>query len=43
MKADRYFYSSAGAIFLLIMVTGFRHFFVGGTHVDGSPIDPAIR
>lgn len=43
MKADRYFYSSAGAIFLLIMVTGFRHFLVGGTHVDGSPIDPAIH
>jgi hypothetical protein len=43
MKADRYFYSSAGAIFLLIMVTGFRHFLIGGTHTDGSPIDPAIH
>ena len=43
MKPDRYFYTTAGAIFLLIMATGFRHFLVGGTHVDGSPIDPAIH
>lgn len=43
MKPDRVFYSTAGAVFLLIMVTGFRHYLVGGTHTDGSPIDPAIR
>ncbi len=43
MKIDRYFYSAVGAIFLVLMATGFRHFLVGGTHTDGSPIDPAIR
>jgi hypothetical protein len=43
MKPDRLFYSTAGAIFLLLMLIGFRHFIGGGTHVDGSPIDPAIR
>ena len=43
MKPDRFFYSTAGAIFLLLMVIGFRHFLVGGTHTDGSPIDPAIH
>lgn len=43
MKPDRSFYAIAGAVFLLLMVIGFRHFIVGGTHVDGSPIDPAIR
>jgi hypothetical protein len=43
MKPDRFFYATAGAIFLVIMATGFRHFLVGGTHVDGSPIDPAIH
>lgn len=43
MKPDRIFYSTAGAIFLIVMVVGFRHFLVGGTHTDGSPIDPAIH
>ena len=42
MKPDRFFYPTAGAIFLLLMATGFRHFLVGGTHTDGSPIDPSI-
>lgn len=43
MKPDRFFYATAGALFLLLMIAGFRHFIAGGTHVDGSPIDPAIR
>ena len=43
MKPDRLLLLHRGAIFLLLMVTGFRHFLVGGTHTDGSPIDPAIR
>ncbi len=43
MKPDRYFYATAGAIFLVLMVIGFRHYISGGTHSDGSPIDPAIH
>lgn len=43
MKADRFFYTTSGVIFLLLMVIGFRHFIAAGAHVDGSPIDPAIR
>ena len=43
MKLDRIFYSSAGVLFLLLMLVGFRHFIGAGAHVDGSPIDPAIR
>jgi hypothetical protein len=43
MKPDRFFYATAGAIFLLLMVIGFRHFLVGGTHTDGSRIDPDIH
>ena len=43
MKSDRLFYSTAGAVFLLLMLIGFRHFIAAGAHVDGSPIDPAIR
>lgn len=42
MKLDRIFYSSAGALFLLVMLVGFRHFIAGARHVDGSQIDPAI-
>lgn len=43
MKPDRIFYSTAGALFIVLMLVGFRHFVAGGTHVDGSAIDPAIR
>jgi hypothetical protein len=42
MKPDRYFYATAGAIFLVLTLIGFRHYIFGGTHTDGSPIDPAI-
>jgi hypothetical protein len=43
MKPDRIFYASAGALFLVLMLIGFRRFIASGTHVDGGPIDPAIR
>lgn len=42
MKPDRFFYSTAGAIFLVLTAIGFRHYIFGGTHRDGSPIDPSI-
>jgi hypothetical protein len=42
MKADRLFYTSAAAIFLLPMLVGFRHYYAHRTHFDGSPIDPGI-
>jgi hypothetical protein len=42
MKPDRLFYSTAGAIFLVLTAIGFRHYVFGGTHTDGSPIDPSI-
>lgn len=42
MKPERYFYTFAGALFLLLTFIGFRHYILGGRHADGSPIDPAI-
>ena len=42
MKPDRFFYATAGAIFLVVTAIGFRHYILGGTHRDGSPVDPAI-
>jgi hypothetical protein len=42
MKPDRFFYSAAGAIFLVLTVIGFQHYILAGKHVDGSPIDPLM-
>lgn len=42
MKAERLFYSAAGALFLLIMATGFRQFILHGHGHSGRIIDPAI-
>lgn len=42
MKTDRWFYSAAGAIFLLSMLVGFRHFVANGTASDGSPLHPTM-
>ncbi len=39
---DRFFYTTAGAIFLVLMAIGFRHYIFAGTHSDGSPIDSSI-
>ncbi len=42
MKADRWFYSAAGVLFLITMLVGFRHFVANGAASDGSPLDPAM-
>ena len=42
MKPGRFFYSTAGAIFLVLTAIGFRHYIFGGTHTDGSPINPSL-
>lgn len=42
MKADRLFYSTAGAIFLVIMFVGFHHFVRNGRGAEGRIIDPSI-
>lgn len=42
MKRDRFFYTAAGAIFLVLTFIGFRHYIFGGMHDDGTPIDPAM-
>ena len=42
MKRDRFFYTGAGAVFLVLTVIGFRHYIFGGVHFDGTPIEPAM-
>ncbi len=42
MKADRYFYTVTGAIFLVLTVLGFQQYIFGGKHFNGSPIDPPL-
>jgi hypothetical protein len=42
MKIDRYFYATAGAIFLLLMVIGFRHFLLAGKAMGGDDINPVM-
>lgn len=42
MKRDRYFYTVAGAIFLVLILIGFRHYIFGGRLFTGAPIDPAM-
>ena len=42
MKVDRWFFSAAGASFLIIMLVGFRWFITTGQGDEGRPIDPAI-
>ncbi len=42
MKTDRWFYSAAGAGFLVVMLVGFRWFISSGTGNAGRVIDPAI-
>jgi hypothetical protein len=42
MKPERLFYATAGAIFLALIVIGFRHYIFEGRHFDGSAIDPSI-
>lgn len=42
MKIDRWFFSVAGASFLVIMLMGFRWFVTTGQGDEGRPIDPTI-
>ena len=42
LKTDRWFYSAAGASFLVAMLVGFRSFVSSGTGVAGRVIDPII-
>jgi len=42
LKFDRWFYSAAGASFLVAMMVGFRSFVTSGTGVEGRVIDPII-
>src|SRR5579859_5740034 len=42
MKPERYFYTVAGAIFLVLIVIGFQRYIFGGKHADGSPIASSI-
>jgi hypothetical protein len=42
LKIDRWFYSGAGAGFLVAMLVGFRSFVASGTGVAGRVIDPII-
>jgi len=42
MKPDRFFYTAAGAIFLVLIVLGFQQYIFHGKHVDGSPIDSTM-
>jgi hypothetical protein len=42
MRPDRFFYTAAGAIFLVLIVLGFQHYIFHGKHSDGSPIAPVM-
>ncbi len=42
MKPDRFFYTAAGAIFLVLIVLGFQQYIFHGKHVDGTPIAPVM-
>ena len=42
MKADRFFYTAAAGLFLLLMLVGFHPFYAHGTGFAGRKIDPGI-
>ena len=42
MRPDRFFYTAAGAIFLVLIVLGFQQYIFHGKHFDGSPIAPVM-
>ena len=42
MKSDRWFYSAAGASFLVMMLVGFHSFVASGSGAGGRVIDPVI-
>lgn len=42
MKRDRYFYTCIGALFLVLILIGFRHYIFGGRLASGEPIQPGM-
>lgn len=42
MKRDRFFYTIAGALFLVLIVIGFQHYIFHGRLSDNRPIMPAM-
>ncbi len=42
MKHDRFFYTIAGVIFLVLIVIGFQHYIFHGRLADNTPILPAM-
>lgn len=42
MKTDRWFYSAAGAIFIVMMLVGFHSFVTSAKAAGGRPIDPVM-
>ncbi len=42
MKSERYFYSTASGLFLVLMLIGFHSFYLHGRGFEGRPINPHI-
>lgn len=42
-KSDRFYYTAAGAIMLMVVLLGFQHFYFAGRAYPGRPIAPPIR
>jgi hypothetical protein len=42
VKADRYFFSAAGGLFLVLMLVGFHAFYLRGAGFENRQIDPRI-
>jgi hypothetical protein len=42
MKSERFFFGTAGAVFLALTLAGFHPFYIHATHADGSRINPGI-
>ena len=42
MKAERLFYTAAGAMLLVLTVVGFQQYIFAGKHADGSAIDATM-
>ena len=42
MKSERYFYSAAAGLFLVLMLTGFHAFVLRGMGFEDRQIDPGI-
>ena len=42
MKSDRFFYSATGALFIVMMATGFHRFITSASGLNGRAIDPQM-